>query len=58
MMTGWNWIMGNDRWLRCYYFQENSDGKKGSLFKSKTTPDGYSVNEEGEWTVKEQVQRK
>ena len=58
MMTGWNWIMGNDRWLRCYYFQENSDGKKGSLFKSKTTPDGYSVNEEGEWTVKEQVQKK
>jgi len=58
MMTGWNWIMGNDKWLRCYYFQENSDGNKGSLFKNKETPDGYFVNTEGEWTVEEQVQKK
>ena len=58
MMTGWNWIMGNDKWLRCYYFQENSDGNKGALLKDKKTPDGYFVNTEGEWTVKEQVQKK
>lgn len=58
MMTGWNWIVGNDKWLRCYYFQEKSDGMKGSLFKNKTTPDGYFVNTEGEWTVEQQVQKK
>ncbi len=58
MMTGWNWITGKDKWLRCYYFQENSNGTKGALFKNKTTPDGYIVNTEGEWTVDKQVQKK
>lgn len=58
MMTGWNWIAGKDKLLRCYYFQETSDGHKGSLFKDKVTPDGYHVNTEGEWTVEKQVQKK
>lgn len=58
MVTGWNWIAGNDRWLRCYYFQEISDGYRGSLFKNGETPDGYFVNPEGEWIVEKQVQKK
>lgn len=58
MVTGWNWIGGNDRQLCCYYFQEISDGYRGSLFKDGKTPDGYFVNSQGEWIVEKQVQKK
>ena len=44
--------------MRCYYFQEKSDGYKGSLYENKTTPDGYDVNKEGAWTVENEVQVK
>ena len=40
MVTGWNVIGG--KW---YYFDENS----GALYVSRTTPDGYEVNENGVW---------
>lgn len=46
MLTGWQWI---DR--KCYYFSPVSDGKKGHLVKNMITPDGYTVNANGEWTV-------
>lgn len=46
MLTGWQWIDG-----KCYYFSQVSDGKKGHLVKDMITPDGYTVNANGEWTV-------
>lgn len=58
MMTGWNWIVGKDRWLRCYYFQEQANGYRGALFEDTSTPDGYTVNEQGEWIVDDNVQIK
>lgn len=51
MVTGWNWIIGEDGKERCYYLNPVSDGTKGRLWKSGTTPDGYQVNETGAWVV-------
>lgn len=56
MYTGWNWIDDNgDGFAECYYFQEQSDGRRGRLFKNEKTPDGYTVNEKGQWTENGQV---
>lgn len=44
--TGWNWIDG-----KCYYFDTS-----GNMLSSTTTPDGYQVNENGEWVVDGVVQ--
>lgn len=44
MYTGWNQIGNN--W---YYFCITAGGPKGSLVVNGTTPDGYKVNENGEW---------
>lgn len=50
MFTGWCWIDDNgDGVFECYYFQEASDGKRGRLYKNETTPDGYTVNDKGQW---------
>ena len=49
MYTGWHWIGG-----RCYYFNstERNDGeKRGSLVRNAVTPDGYTVNDRGVWTI-------
>ena len=51
MVTGWNWIVGEDGYERCYFFNPESDGTKGRLWKSGITPDGYQVNEIGIWEV-------
>ena len=56
MYTGWNWIDG-----KCYYFTPNTIAgglKQGMLYKKGITPDGYSVNEAGAWTVNGTVQMK
>jgi hypothetical protein len=53
MVTGWRWING-----KCYYFQEKSDGTKGALVKDTVTPDGYIVNQLGEWMIDGVVQKK
>ncbi len=55
MYTGWHWIGG-----KCYYFtQDPSAGQPyGSLVRHGKTPDGYQVNEHGEWVVKGIVQVK
>lgn len=51
MYTSWNWIDDNgDGIAECYYFEPNSNGFRGRLYKSTTTPDGYTVNEKGQWT--------
>src|SRR5699024_10480938 len=46
LLSGWNWING-----KCYYFNETHDGTFGKLMKNTMTPDGYYVNENGEWEV-------
>ena len=56
MYTGWNWIDG-----KCYYFTQNTIAggpKQGMLYRNGITPDGYSVNETGAWTVNGAVQTK
>ena len=49
MQVGWCWIKDEDGLEKCYYFEEHSNGHKGALYRNRTTPDGYSVNEKGEW---------
>lgn len=44
--VGWNWIGG-----KCYYFDIS-----GNMLSNTTTPDGYQVNENGEWVVDGVVQ--
>lgn len=51
MLTGWHWLRGQDGLLRCYYFEEKSNGYRGMLYQGTTTPDGYTVDVDGAWTV-------
>ena len=43
--TGWHWIMRTDGLARCYYFDD------GYLWQNRFTPDGYQLNDAGEWVV-------
>lgn len=53
MTNTWNWIDGNgDNVAECYYF--GSDG----IMLASTTVEGYTVNENGAWTVNGVVQTK
>lgn len=45
--NGWHWING-----KCYCFHDYN------VYRNTTTPDGYTVNEEGAWTVNGVVQIK
>lgn len=50
----WQWIDGNnDGIAECYYFDQ-----KGYMLASTTTPDGFTVNADGAWTVNGVVQTK
>ena len=50
----WQWLdLNNDGVYECYYFNV-----LGHMTKNSTTPDGYRVNEKGEWVVDGIVQRK
>ncbi len=50
----WQWLdLNNDGLYECYYFNV-----LGHMYKNGTTPDGYKVNENGEWVVNGVVQRK
>ena len=52
--SSWQWIDGNqDGIAECYCFDEN-----GWMYENTTTPDGYTVNENGAWTVNNIVQTK
>ena len=52
--NGWQWIDGNnDGIAECYYFDQN-----GYMLASTTTPDGFTVNADGAWTVNGAVQTK
>ena len=57
MMTGWQWIKGSDGITRCYYLNPVSDNTLGACFMGPgTTPDGYTVDASGAWTVNGIVQ--
>lgn len=50
----WEWLDGNkDGIAECYYFNES-----GYCLIATTTPDNYTVNESGAWTVNGVVQTK
>ena len=52
--SSWQWIDGNqDGIAECYCFDEN-----GWMYENTTTPDGYTVNENGAWTINNIVQTK
>ena len=52
--SSWQWIDGNqDGIAECYCFDEN-----GWMYENTTTPDGYTVNENGAWTISNIVQTK
>lgn len=52
--NGWQWLDGNkDGIAECYDFDQN-----GYMYQGTTTPDGYTVNENGAWTVNGVVQTK
>lgn len=47
MLTGWNWIDANgDGMAECYYFSAS-----GELLVNTTTPDGFTVHQDGAWIV-------
>ena len=49
MLTGWNWIDADgDGKRECYYFETESNGKRGRLYKN-TTVNGFKVNAKGQW---------
>ena len=50
----WQWLdLNSDGVYECYYFNV-----LGHMYKNGITPDGYKVNENGEWVVDGIVQRK
>ena len=51
MLTGWQWIDGN-----CYYLDPQGQNE-GALYRNTTTPDGFTVDQEGRWTVNGAVQK-
>ncbi len=55
MLTGWQWIN-----RQCYYLNPAQNGPipYGACWMNGITPDGYTVNASGEWTVNGVVQVK
>ena len=50
----WRWLDGNnDNIAECYYF-----GSDGAVLINTTTPDGFTVNENGAWVVDGKIQTK
>ena len=43
-LTGWQWIDGY-----CYFFSTVDDNSLGILYVNRMTPDGYHVNQSGQW---------
>lgn len=43
-LTGWQWIDGY-----CYFFSTVDDSSLGILYVNRNTPDGYHVNQSGQW---------
>ena len=55
MLTGWVWITGADGITRCYYLNPVSNGSLGACYLNGTTPDGYTVDANGAWTLNGKV---
>ena len=52
--SSWQWIDGNgDGIAECYYFDSD-----GYLYTDWITPDGFTVNADGAWTVDNIVQQR
>ena len=49
-MTGWVWIPDAAGVNKCYYLNPASDGTRGKMM-SNTVVEGYTINQEGQWTV-------
>ena len=53
-VSQWKWLDGNkDGIYECYAFDSN-----GYIYTNTTTPDGYTVNADGAWTIGNSVQLK
>lgn len=53
-VSQWKWLDGNqDGTYECYAFDSN-----GYMYANTTTPDGYTVNADGAWTIGNSVQLK
>ena len=53
-VSQWKWLDGNkDGIYECYAFDSN-----GYMYANATTPDGYTVNADGAWTIGNSVQLK
>ena len=53
-VSQWKWLDGNnDGIYECYAFDSN-----GYMYADTTTPDGYTVNKEGAWTIGNSVRLK
>ena len=46
-LKGWQWIDG-----KCYYFEKVGTATRaaGSMYANEMTPDGFTVNKDGQWT--------
>ena len=55
MLTGWQMIYWNGS-CKFFYFREASDGRRGECLIDGVSPDGYTVNKDGAWTVDGVVQ--
>ncbi|MDO4809157.1 MAG: hypothetical protein Q4A04_04220 [Eubacteriales bacterium] len=55
MLTGWQMINWNGSY-KFFYFREAADGRRGECLIDGVTPDGYTVNKDGAWTVDGVVQ--
>ena len=49
MLTGWQQLPDGKGNLKWYYLNPEADGWQGACYLNCTTPDGYTVNESGEW---------
>ena len=52
MLTGWQYIPDESSQVvegAWYFFNPASDGTRGKLLTSTVTPDGFTVNEKGQW---------
>lgn len=56
LLCGWQWLDGNgDGIAECYYLDP---AEKGAMHVNGRTPDGYTVDGEGRWTVSGTVQER
>ena len=56
MLTGWQLIYWDGSY-KYFYFHEASDGRRGECQLGGVTPDGYTVDKNGVWTVRGEVQQ-